>query len=790
MMQGFGAGGQVPSLASHAPPVPLSARALLEQAKALSSSGRLQEAFELSQVASQRVGDSEVPVQVECLCMQASVLLRPENGSKTVEADKILKRAVELDSDNTEVNFLMAACAKLQVRIPECVGHLKKAFALSPERLDIKDALGVTLIENAIAMHAQGNTEEALVQIKEAITYVSDPSHGYFHAGVMYAQSNRTDLALEQYKLAAARGWHSDAMNNAGAIYRQDTTLSDSSLSEAKAFFEAALRANPMHPLARKNLSQTLCLQANKDRERGNSKSSKQLYKEALHHQSDNTDAIVGLGLLKASLFKLKSACTLLEWSLQFKPTAEAYNALGVLYREFSLNEKSCDAFLKALSLKPTSSEALMNVCSFKVIEGKIDEALPYGLAAIQVAPGNSDAYVSLGRLFQDCGEIEKSIESYRKAIELNPANLVAAHNMLFTTNYSVKQSTAEISAFHLEWGQNFSRANPPRMHAPTGNYSSDPNSPKFRRLRVGYIGPDFNLHSVCFFSDSLFRYADKLAVRNTVFFSGNRSDLKTQEFKDLADEWVDIYGKSSADVAVLIARSEIDVLVELAGHTASNRLDVMSLRPAPVQVTYLGYPNTTGLPTIDYRICDSLSDPESSTQRFSERLLRLNRCFIAYRPMVADVPVSPSPCFSCGYITFGTFNNLSKINSKVLTIWAKILVAVPHSRLLLKSKCFTSREIQQRTIGFFETFGVLSSRITMSGTVPDNRAHLAAYSQLDIALDVFPYAGTTTTCETLWMGVPTVTLRGDCHACNVGVSLLTAIGRPEWVADSAEQYM
>jgi protein O-GlcNAc transferase len=791
MMQGFCASGQAPfSLSSQAPPVPLSARAMLEQAKALSSSGRLQEAFELSQVAAQRLGDSEVPVQVECMCMQASVLLRPENGAKTADAEKLLRRAVELDSEHTEVNFLMAACAKLQVRIPECVGHLKKAFALSPERLDIKDALGMTLIDAAMAVHAQGRTDDAIAQIKEAIVYVSDPSHAHFQAGVMYAQSNRQDLALEQYKLAAARGWHADAMNNAGAIYRLDATISDSSLAESKAFFEAALRASPTHLLARKNLSQTLCLQANKMRERGDSKVSKQLYKEALHHQSDNTDAIVGLGLLKASLHKFKSACTLLEWSIHFKPTAEAYNALGVLYREFSLNDKSCEAFMKALSLKPTSAEALMNVCSFKVLEGKMDEALPYGLAAIQIAPSYSDAYVSLGRLFQDGGEIEKSIESYQKAIQLNPTNHTASHNMLFTSNYSIKHATDEISAFHLEWGQAFARANQPRVHTPAGRYSSDPSSPIFRRLRVGYIGPDFNLHSVSFFSDALFRYANKVAVHNTVFFSSNRTDFKTQEFKNMTDEWVDIYGKSAADVAALIARHEIDVLVELAGHTASNRLDVMSLRPAPVQLTYLGYPNTTGLPTIDYRICDSLSDPVTSTQRFSERLLRLNRCFIAYRPIVSDVPVSPSPCFSCGYVTFGTFNNLSKINSSVLTVWARILLAVPHSRLLLKSKCFTSREIQQRIISHFETFGLLSNRITMSGMIPDNRAHLASYGQLDIALDVFPYAGTTTTCETLWMGVPTVTLRGDCHACNVGVSLLSAIGCPEWIASSAEQYM
>ncbi len=722
--------------------------------------------------------------------MQASVLLRPENGSKTAEAERLLARAAELDSKHTEVNFLMAACAKLQLRIPDCVSHLRKAFALSPERLDIKEALGATLIECAIALHTQGRTDEALLQIKEAVMYVSDPSHGHYQAGVMYAQSNRHDLALEQYKLAAARGWHADAMNNAGAIHRLDATLSDSSLSESRAFFEAALRANPMHILARKNLSQTLCLQANKERERGDFKSSKKFYKEALHHQSDNADAIVGLGLLKASMFKFKSACTLLEWSLSFKPSAEAYNALGVLYREFSLNEKSCTAFSKALALKPTSADALMNVCSFKVLEGNIDEALPYGLAAVQIAPGYSDAYVSLGRLFQDGGEIEKSIEMYQKAIVLNPANTTASHNMLFACNYSTKHSVDEISAIHFEWGQKFSRLNPPRTHLPTGSYSCDPNSPKFRRLRVGYIGPDFNLHSVSFFSDALFRYANKLAVHNTVFFSSNRSDFKTQEFKNMADEWVDVYGKSAADTAAIIAGCEIDVLVELAGHTASNRLDVMSLRPAPVQVTYLGYPNTTGLPTIDYRISDSLCDPLTSTQRFSETLLRLDRCFIAYRPVIADVPVSPSPCFSCGHITFGTFNNLSKINSGVLTIWAKILLAVPHSRLLLKSKCFISRDIQQRTIGIFETFGLRSDRVVMSGLVPDNRAHLASYGQLDIALDVFPYAGTTTTCETLWMGVPTVTLRANCHAGNVGVSLLSAIGCSQWIAGSAEQYM
>jgi predicted O-linked N-acetylglucosamine transferase (SPINDLY family) len=697
---------------------------------------------------------------------------------------------VELDSEHTEVHFLMAASAKLQLRIPDCVVHLKKAYSLSPERLDIKDALGMTLIDAAMAVHAQGRTDDAIGQIKEAITYVSDPSHAHFQAGVLFAQSNRIDSALEQYKLAAARGWHADAMNNAGAIYRLDSTLSDSSLNESKAFFEAALRANPMHLLARKNLSQTLCLQANKERERCNSRASKQLYKEALHHQSDNIDAIVGLGMLKGTLRKFKSACTLLEWSLHIKPTAEAYNALGVLYREFFLHSKSFEAFSKALSLKPTSAEALMNLCSFLVLDGKIDEALPYGLAAVQVSPGCSDAYVSLGRLFQDCGDIEKSIDSYRRSLELTPTNLTASHNMLFTSNYSIKLSTDEISAFHLEWGQAYSRANPPRMHQPTGSYSSDAASPKFRRLKVGYIGPDFNLHSVSFFSDALFRHTNKLAVCNTVFFSSNRTDFRTQEFKSFADEWVDIYGKPADEVAAIISRCEIDVLVELAGHSALNRLDVMALRPAPVQVTYLGYPNTTGLPTIDYRICDSMSDAITSTQRFSERLLRLDRCFIAYRPMIADVPVSPSPCFSCGYITFGTFNNLSKINTSVLTIWAKVLLAVPNSRLLLKSKCFTSKDIQLRFTSHFETFGLPSNRIIMAGTIADNRAHLASYGQLDISLDVFPYAGTTTTCEALWMGVPTVTLRGDCHACNVGTSLLTSIGCPQWIADNADHYV
>lgn len=274
------------------------------------------------------------------------------------------------------------------------------------------------------------------------------------------------------------------------------------------------------------------------------------------------------------------------------------------------------------------------------------------------------------------------------------------------------------------------------------------------------------------------------------------KEDSVTQTLKQFVTKWRNIYGRPCKEVATMIFEDQIDILVELTGHTAGNRLDVVALKPAPIQITYLGYPNTTGLTTVDYRLTDAHADPNTSnfhdnnSQKFTETLIRLPYCFLTYTPPTKIPDISPLPYLSNNYITFGSFNNLAKITPQVFALWARILKSVPDSRLVMKCKPFASMIVKQRILRQFAQSGVDSSRIELHSLMQSNYEHLKAYEFMDIALDSWPYAGTTTTCESLLMGVPMITLRGNCHAHNIGVSLLQNVDLSDWIANSEEDYV
>ena len=269
------------------------------------------------------------------------------------------------------------------------------------------------------------------------------------------------------------------------------------------------------------------------------------------------------------------------------------------------------------------------------------------------------------------------------------------------------------------------------------------------------------------------------------------REDHKTLHFKKFASLWRSIAHLNAKQVAELIYQDEIDILVELTGHTAGNRLDVLAHKPAPIQVTWIGYPNSTGLPTIDYRFSDNVVDPVETKQSFVEELVRLPDCFLCYTPLSPAPEVASAPAVASKFITFGTFNNLAKINSLVLNVWCDILTAVPNSRILIKCKPFASDTIRLKIMKAFEQRGIASKRVDLLPLLPNTVDHLRAYSLLDIALDTFPYGGTTTTCESLFMGVPVITLVGNSHAHNVGSSLLHSFKNYDWlIAKSEKEYV
>jgi predicted O-linked N-acetylglucosamine transferase (SPINDLY family) len=311
--------------------------------------------------------------------------------------------------------------------------------------------------------------------------------------------------------------------------------------------------------------------------------------------------------------------------------------------------------------------------------------------------------------------------------------------------------------------------------------------------LRIGYLSPDLRSHSVSFFILPLLENRNRQEAEVTCYSTTLAQDGVTEKIKANADTFRAVYRMSDEKLATLIQEDGIDILVELSGHTALNRLPMLANRVAPIQVTYLGYANTTGLAEMDYRITDAIADPVGVSDAWhTEKLVRIPGGFLAYRAAfnAAEFPVVPMPAEQAGHVTFGSFNNLAKINDTVLDAWAAILAQVPMSQLILKARGLRSDKVQARILGAFAARGVDTDRVRLLTQERTASAHLALYNQMDVALDTFPYNGTTTTCEALWMGTPVVTFQGRSHAGRVGASLLQRMGLGELVAENRQGYI
>ncbi len=309
--------------------------------------------------------------------------------------------------------------------------------------------------------------------------------------------------------------------------------------------------------------------------------------------------------------------------------------------------------------------------------------------------------------------------------------------------------------------------------------------------LKVGYVSPDFRTHSVAYFFKSLLLSHNRREVEVYCYYNDNIVDSTTKQLQEASDHWRSVANMNDEEVINLILQDNIDILVDLAGHTAKNRLSVFTAKPAPIQVTWLGYPNTTGLSSMDYRFTDGIADPVGEAdQWYTEELIRLPNGFLCYQGDGQIETEAKLPSRDRGYVTFGSFNNLTKVTPQVVKLWAKVLNAVPSSRLLLKSKQLLDEEAKLKLWELFKKEGVEKERIELIAWLPKKEGHLALYSRIDIGLDPFPFNGATTTCEALWMGVPTITLAGDRHAGRVGASIMKQIGLDDFVAEDLASYV
>lgn len=410
----------------------------------------------------------------------------------------------------------------------------------------------------------------------------------------------------------------------------------------------------------------------------------------------------------------------------------------------------------------------------------RLDEAFSLCCRAYRMDPGCSNALVVLGSVQAYQGRLRRAMSTLRRAIKVDPSNTKAHSNLLMCMNYSEDCRQSDILDQTRGWAQRFAGTETPIV------------VPQRPRIRVAYLSPDFRRHSVSYFFKPLIENHDRNCFEVFCISDVAKPDQVTETLKVLADGWRDICTLDNDEVEQIIREIEPDILVDLAGHTGQTiRLPLFARRLAPVQVSWLGYPNTTGLTQMDYRISDFMTDPDvpEFNAHYTERLLRLSRCFLCYQPLEEAPDVAPPPVLKNGYITFGCFNMLPKLQEGMIMLWAEILKRIQGSRLVLKNHYFRDRKTVQRVSEMFEKAGIPCERLDLLPSVTKIEDHLACYGLIDLALDTYPYNGTTTTCEALWMGVPVITLEGNRHASRVGGSILRSLGMNFLVAERKHEY-
>ena len=438
--------------------------------------------------------------------------------------------------------------------------------------------------------------------------------------------------------------------------------------------------------------------------------------------------------------------------------------------------------YKKALDLNLHSTPLLTAYGTVLNILGKNKEAEKICRQMIKSNDNKFESYTLLGNILRDQGKTREAVNYYRQALAIKPDYMIAFSNLLLCLNYD-EYDPEIILKEHKKWAE--------KICKDIAGSNIQKISYNNRKLRIGYVSPDFRTHSVAYFMEAILKNHNKSKFEVFCYSDVANPDPVTLRFMEQASHWRETENISNEELYNSIKKDKIDILIDLAGHMGNLRLPVFCRRPAPLQITYLGYPNTTGLSGMDYRLTDSLADPEGEDIFYTEKLYRMPHGFLCYTPP-ANAPrvASETPAARTGKIVFGSFNNPAKISEATVETWAEVLRTVSDSNLILKAKAFISPDTRERYREMFVERGIDAGRIKCMEPSPTLEVHLSVYNSIDIALDTYPYNGTTTTCEALWMGVPVITLTGSRHRSRVGYSILSRAGLSGMAAFSKEKFV
>jgi predicted O-linked N-acetylglucosamine transferase (SPINDLY family) len=593
------------------------------------------------------------------------------------------------------------------------------------------------LVAEALQHHQAGRLPEAERLYRQILAADSRHADALHLLGVIAHQVERNDVAVELIGKAIG-------INGAVAVYHSNlgNALKDlGRLDDAVAVYDTAVRLKPDYAEAHYNLG----------------------------------NALMDLG-------RLGDAVAAYETAIRLKPDlAEAHSNLGNALKDLGRLDDAVAAYETAIRLKPDYAEAHSNLGNALMDLGRLDDAVAACETAIRLKPDYAEAHSNLGNALKDLGRLDDAVAAYETAIRLKPDYADAHSNLMMCLHYQPEIDGSSILEEARRFGARFDETPTPRSYS----NSAAPD----RRLRIGYVSGDFKRHPVGYFLSRVLTNHDRTVAEVFCYSNDCRDDDLTAQLQGAADHWHRLVGLSDQAAAALVAADGIDILVDLSGHTALNRLPTFALKPAPVQLTWLGYFGTTGLSAMDYILADRFVAPESSASCFTESIWRLPDSYLCFSPPDLDCRLSPPPVTKGEPVTFGNFNNYAKTSPVAVALWSRILNMTPGSRLLLKTKALGNARARRGLEDQFASYGVGANRLLLEGASPRSEL-LYNYNRIDIALDPTPYGGGTTTAEALWMGVPVVTLRGDTWVGRVSESILSTVGLPELVATTADTYV
>jgi protein O-GlcNAc transferase len=691
---------------------------------------------------------------------------------KLAEAVAAFRHVLGLRPDDAEAYGNLGATLKEQGKLDEAVTCIRQALALDPNFAEAHNNLGIALRE-------QGRLDEAVASIRRALELNPDHAEAYCSLGDTLNEQGKLEEALACYYRALKLDPDlPEAHNSLGIALREQGKL-----DEAAACYRRAVALKPDFAEAHNNLGATLQVQGKLDEAVASCR-------RALELKPDFAGAHNNLGIAWKDQGKLDEAVACFRRALALNISfPEAYNNLGITFKDQERLDDAVASFRRAVELKPDYAEAHGNLGATLIEQGKVDEAVASSRRALELKPDYAAAHGNLGGAAIQQGKVDDAVASYRRAMELKRDFAAAHSNMLFALQYRDGATPSALAAAHQEYDH--LHAEPLRAAWRPHENARDraPSAGWSRPLRFGFVSPDFGRHPVGFFLIRALENLDRGQCQSVCYSTRFLHDDLTARFHAAAALWRDVVGLNNDQLVQRIREDRIDVLFDMAGHTAGNRLLAFARKPAPIQITWLGYEGTTGLAAMDYILADRYTIPPGSESAYRERVLRMPEGYACFDPPTNAPEPGPLPAIANGYVRFGSFNNLAKITPRVVEVWSKLLDRVPRSRLVLKYRGLGERSVRERYQGMFTTLGLDPARLDLEP--PSCYAeYLAACGGVDVALDTFPFGGGVTTCNALWMGVPVVTCPGETFAGRHCLSHLASVGLTETIARDLDEYV